>query len=158
AVSILVNLAESPQPAVREAARQSLSEFSFARYLAAFDMLEDQVRRSTGMLVRKVDPNSVPQLLEEMAALSRRRRIRALQVAEAMQAVEQVESAVIAALGDEDHLVRLEAARALMQCNSVAACLALREAEHDTSVTVREAAGESLTKMSRRRPDVAAKA
>jgi HEAT repeat protein len=158
AVSILVGLAESPQPTVREAARRSLSEFTFARYLAAFDMLEDQVRRSTGMLVRRVDPDSASQLLEEMAALSRRRRIRALQVAEAMQMVEQVEEATIAALGDEDHLVRLEAARALVQCNSVAACLALREAEHDTSVTVREAASESLDKLSRRRPDVAARA
>ncbi|HQU44475.1 MAG TPA: HEAT repeat domain-containing protein, partial [Pirellulales bacterium] len=58
AVSILVDLADSPEPSVRQAARQSLSEFSFARYLAAFDMLEDQVRRSTGMLVRKVDPDA----------------------------------------------------------------------------------------------------
>ena len=155
AVSILVGLADSPQPAVREAAQKSLSEFSFTRYLAAFDMLEDQVRRSTGMLVRKVDPNSVPQLLEEMVALSRRRRMRALQVAEAMQIVDEVEPTVISMLEDEDHLVRLEAARALAQCNLVQACLALRAAEDDTSVTVREAAGESLTKMVRRRPDLA---
>lgn len=156
AVSILVGLADSPQPAVRQAARQSLSEFSFARYLAAFDMLEDQVRRSTGMLVRKVDPDAVPQLQEEMVALSRRRRIRALQVAEAMQMVEDVEPTVITMLQDEDHLVRLEAARALAQCNSAEACVALRDSEHDTSVTVREAASESLTKVFRRRPGLAA--
>ncbi|HWB08138.1 MAG TPA: HEAT repeat domain-containing protein [Pirellulales bacterium] len=155
AVSILVGLADSPQPAVRQAARESLSEFSFPRYLASFDMLEDQVRRSTGLLVQKVDPDSVPLILEELASRSRRRRIRALQVVEAMQVVKEVEDAVIGALKDEDHLVRLEAARALGQSNTVEACLALREAEHDTSVTVRETAIDSLEKLSRRRPDLA---
>lgn len=158
AVSILVGLAESPQPVVQQAARESLSEFSFARYLAAFDMLEDQVRRSTGMLVRKVDPDCVPQLLDEMASPSRRRRIRALQVAEAMQIVLDVETAIIAAMRDEDHLVRVEAGRALAQSNSVEACLALRDAEHDTSVTVREVAADSLDKLYRRRPEIAARA
>lgn len=156
AVSLLVELAESAEPSVRDTARKSLSEFSFPRYLAAFDMLEDQVRRSTGTLVRKVDPDAVPQLIEELQALSRRRRIRALQVAEAMQVVKQLESAVIERLGDDDHLVRLEAARALAQCDSALVCLALRRAEQDTSVTVREAAGESLEKLYGRRPDLAA--
>lgn len=155
AVSLLVELADSSEPSVREAARKSLSEFSFARYLAAFDMLEEQVRRSTGTLVRRVDPDAVPQLIEEMQALSRRRRIRALQVAEAMQVVKQLEPSVIERLDDEDHLVRLEAARALAQCDSAMACLALRRAEQDTSVTVRESASESLEKLYRRRPDLA---
>jgi HEAT repeat protein len=155
AVSILVGLADSPQPSVRQAARESLSEFSFPRYLAAFDMLEDQVRRSTGLLVRKVDPDSAPLTLAELTSPSRRRRIRALQVADAMQIVTDLEEAVIVALKDEDHLVRLEAARALALSNTAEACLALREAEHDTSVTVREAAAESLEKLSRRRPDLA---
>jgi HEAT repeat protein len=155
AVSILVGLADSPEPAVRKAARESLSEFSFPRYLAAFDMLEDQVRRSTGLLVHKVDPDSVPLTLAELTSPSRRRRIRALQVAEAMQTINDLEEAVVVALKDEDHLVRLEAARGLAQSNTVEACLALREAEHDTSVTVREAAAESLEKLSRRRPDLA---
>ncbi|HQU44474.1 MAG TPA: HEAT repeat domain-containing protein, partial [Pirellulales bacterium] len=92
---------------------------------------------------------------EEMQALSRRRRIRALQVAEAMQVVKQLEAAVIARLEDEDHLVRLEAARALGQCDTASACLALRTAEGDTSLTVREAATDSLEKLYRRRPEMA---
>ncbi|MGH7139570.1 MAG: HEAT repeat domain-containing protein, partial [Pirellulales bacterium] len=154
AVSVLLGLTDSPQPAVREAARRSLSEFSFGRYLAAFDALDDQVRRGTGMLVRKVDPDAATLLLEEMVAPSRRRRIRSLQAAEAMQIVEDVEETVITLLSDADHLVRLEAARALAQCASVEACLALRDAEHDSSVTVREAAAESLDKLSRRHPEL----
>ncbi|HET6883651.1 MAG TPA: HEAT repeat domain-containing protein [Pirellulales bacterium] len=156
AVSILLELTDSPHAVVREAARRSLSEFSFTRYLAAFDMLEDQVRRSTGALVRKVDPNAAPLLLEEMVAPSRRRRIRALQVAQVMQMVEEVAETIVTLLADEDHLVRLEAARALGQSNTVEAYLALREAEHDSSVTVREAAAESLDALLRRHPEIEA--
>lgn len=154
AVSVLLNLTDSPQPAVREAARRSLGEFSFTRYLAVFDALEDQVRRSTGALVRKVDPEAGPLLVEEMMAPSRRRRMRALQAAEAMQIVAVVEGTIVMLLADEDHLVRLEAARALAQGNSVEACLALRDCEHDSSVTVREAAAESLDKLLRRHPEL----
>jgi HEAT repeat protein len=158
AVSTLLELTDSPHASVREAARRSLSEFNFTRYLAAFDMLDDQVRRSTGTLVRKVDPSAASLLLEEMVAPSRRRRIRALQVADAMQIVEEVEETMITLLVDEDHLVRLEASRALAQAKTVEACLALREAEHDTSVTVRAAATDSLDKLLRRHPQLDAQA
>lgn len=158
AVSLLLRLTDHPQPPVREAARRSLAEFSFTRYLASFDALEEQVRRSTGALVRKVDPSAAPLLLDEMTAPSRRRRIRGLQAAEAMQIVPDIEETVVALLSDEDHLVRLEAARALAQGTSVDACLALRAAEGDTSVTVREAAAESLAKLLRRRPELESRA
>lgn len=154
AVSLLLRLTDHPQPPVREAARRSLAEFSFTRYLASFDALEEQVRRSTGALVKKVDPDAAPLLLEEMVAPSRRRRIRALQVAEAMQIVTEIEETIVTLLADEDHLVRLEAARALAQGTSVDTCLALRAAEDDTSVTVREAAAESLAKLLRQRPEL----
>ena len=44
----LMELVESPYPVVRKAARESLAEFSFKRFVAAFDMLDEEVRRSTG--------------------------------------------------------------------------------------------------------------
>lgn len=149
AVSVLIERTESPQPVVQQAARESLSEFSFARYLSAFDMLDEQVRRSTGILVRKIDPQAVPLLREELAAASRRRRIRALQIAETMLLVSQVEDDVIKLLHDEDHLVRLGAAKALAHCGTAAAIEALHDAEQDSSATVREAAAHSLERIGR---------
>lgn len=145
AVSLLIERTESPLPVVQQAARESLSEFSFARYLSAFDMLEEQVRRSTGLLVRKIDPQTVPMLREELVAASGRRRMRALQMAETMHLAPQVEEDIVKlVLHDEDHLVRLGAAKALAQCRSLAAIEALHEAEHDKSGSVREAALHSL--------------
>ena len=140
----LVQMVDSPHAAVRKAARESLAEFSFHRFLAAFDVLDDEVRRSTGALVKKVDPQTIPLLKAEMESRIRTRRLRGLTIARTIDAVAQLEETVTELLQDEDHLVRTEAALALAQCDSLASLAALREVEQDRSASVREAAVESL--------------
>ena len=44
----LVGMLDSPQTIVRRAARRSLAEFTFPRFLATYDLLDDESRRSTG--------------------------------------------------------------------------------------------------------------
>jgi hypothetical protein len=56
AMTRLIESLDSPHAAVRRAARESLTEFSFERFVANFDFLDDDVRRGTGVLVRKVVP------------------------------------------------------------------------------------------------------
>ena len=63
--------------------------------------------------------------------------------------VPQVEDDVLKLLHDEDHLVRLGAAKALAQCGTAAAIEALPEAEQESSATVREAAVHSLERIGR---------
>ena len=58
-------------------------EFSIERFLAAYDMLDDEVRRTTGELVRKIDPEGSATLAEELKSPSRTRRLRALGAASA---------------------------------------------------------------------------
>jgi HEAT repeat protein len=140
----LLELVESQYPAVRKAARESLAEFSFKRYVAAFDMLDEEVRRSTGLLVKKIDAQTTSLLNEELKSPIRTRRLRGLLIARAIDAVESVGAAVIDMLGDEDHLVRLEAATALGNCVSSASVAALTAALDDTSETVRQAVERSL--------------
>ena len=154
AISILIDALSGPSALVRDAARECLSEFTFPRYLATFDMLDEDVRGTTGLLVKRIDPNTVPLLREEMKSPSRRRRIRALQMAAAIAAVGELLEETLSAIADGDHLVRLEAARALGQCDSLEAYAALREAEEDRSLTVREAAAASLEQIARRSPDL----
>jgi HEAT repeat protein len=144
ALTRLVEMIESPHEIVRIAVRESLAEFNFKRFLAAYDMLDNEVRRSTGLMVRMIDPAAIPQLLEELAAKSRTRRLRAITVAVSMGAAVDVEPQLLERLGDEDHVVRAEAARALGRCNTPAAWHALGEACRDRSVVVQEAAEESL--------------
>ncbi len=140
----LVEMIDSPHAVVRQAVRECLSEFSFKRFLAAFDMLDDEVRRSTGMLVNKIDPQTVPMLETEMASHLHVRRLRALSIARVIGAVPKLEESILGLLGDEDHLVRAEAAAALSQSMTPDSREALERALQDHSPIVQESARKSL--------------
>ncbi len=148
----LLDLVESPYAVVRKAARESLAEFSFKRFVGAFDLLDDEVRRSTGLLVKKIDVQTVPLLHDELKSPVRSRRLRGLAIARIIEAVEDVESAVIEMLQDEDHLVRMEAAITLGQSVSPGSVAALTEALNDKSEVVRQAARCSLQDAIQARP------
>ena len=107
-------------------------------------MFDDDVRRSTAALVKKIDTQSIPLLNDELPSPIRTRRIRGLAIARAMDAVESVEDAVIALLQDEDHVVRVEAAIALASSLSPASIVALTAALNDKSEVVRLTAQRSL--------------
>jgi HEAT repeat protein len=150
ALTRLIDFVDSPHEVVRKAAAESLSEFDYDRYLAAFDLLDESVRRSTGLLVRKINPHALSSLREEMKNQSRTKRLRALAIAMAMDAVSELEPGMLALLRDEDHLVRAEAAKALSDCDSVTAREALQEALFDRSVVVQETAERSLQQIASR--------
>ncbi len=157
ALSRLVDFTDSPHDMVRQAACESLSEFSFDRFLAAFDMLDDHIRQSTGELVRRINPHALPGLIEEMLSRSRTRRLRAVGVAISMGVIGDIEPTIIELLSDEDHVVRSEAVRALGYSNSESSRQALREALLDRSIVVQEIAERSLraTGCGRRTPRAA---
>ena len=140
----LVDLVDSPHVAVRRAARRNLAEFTFPRYAAAFDALDEEVRITTGALVRKIDPETLPLLREEMRSKLRARRLRAIQIARALGVVEPLEDVLVELLVDEDHLVRAEAASLLAAGTTLSSRTALDRAVADRSQTVRDAAKRSL--------------
>ena len=149
ALTRLIELVDSPHEVVHKAAGDSLSEFDYDRFLSAFDLLEDEVRRSTGLLVKKINPHAIPSLREEMKNQSRTKRLRAVAIAFAMEAIADLEASVIALLSDEDHLVRAEAAKALAICDTANVRQALRDALYDRSVIVQETAERSLQELTR---------
>lgn len=140
----LIDLLDSTHSNVREAAREALGEFSFARFIATYDALGEDARRSTGAMVRKIDPRTDELLVEEMKSGSRSRRLRAVSAASAIEAVAKVGGTMVDLLRDEDHLVRLEAARALGQWPSDEARRGLTAALADRSALVQDAARRSL--------------
>ena len=69
-------------------------------------MLDDQVRHSTGLLVSKVDPQTVPQVQLEMRPRSvRGGGLRGLLIAQAIEAVEELEPTILELFCDEDHFI-----------------------------------------------------
>jgi hypothetical protein len=129
---------------VRQAARDSLGEFGFQRYLAAFDMLEEESARTTGLLVKRIDVTTIPQLRLEMQNSSGKRRLRALSMARLMAVVPQVLEGVLELMADDDHLVRAAAAKALGDSDTAAARDVLQRALADSSLVVQEAVRSSL--------------
>jgi HEAT repeat protein len=147
ALTTLIQALDHSSAEVREAARANLDEFTFRRYLPAFELLDEAVRRTTGVLVRKVDPTAPERLREELQSAQGRRRMRALEIAAGMELVTALEDAVLACVTDGDHLVRTEAARALGQVRTRAAREALVRLRDDPGFTVREAAEQALERM-----------
>ncbi|MEX2185801.1 MAG: HEAT repeat domain-containing protein [Pirellulales bacterium] len=147
ALATLVAMVESPHDLVRQAAREGLEEFNFERFLRTFDTMDEDVRCTTGVLVKKVDPQALHDLAHELSAMSRTRRIRALAAAESMEAVVEMEELILTLLKDSDHMVRAAAAQALGDCPTTATRDALREALIDRSVVVQEAAENSLFRL-----------
>jgi HEAT repeat protein len=140
----LIGMIDTPHDVVREALRETLAEFQFKRFLASYDMLEPAVRATTAPLVRKIDPQYRGQLLDEMDSPARTRRLRAIEIAEAMKAIDDVEPRLLELLSDDDHLVRSEAARVLASSDSPAVRLALDRLLLDRSLLVQETVQASL--------------
>jgi HEAT repeat protein len=120
-----------------------LQEFSFRRFLPAFDLLQENIRRTTGTLVAKIDPTSVEQLHDELSSSQTKRRVRALEVAAAMELVDELRSAVTGCLADDEQAVRIEAARTLGAAKGEWAERELLDLQGDESFAVREAAREA---------------
>jgi HEAT repeat protein len=140
----LLELLDSPHAVVRRTVRQNLSEFSFPRFLAAFEMMEDDARQNLGSLVLKIDPQTIPRLRGELESAVRSRRLRGLAVARTLDIADRVEDLLLELLREEDSRVRAEAASALAGCRSPLSRNALIEAMRDRSPVVQESARKSL--------------
>ncbi len=144
-ITRLVEALESPFPEVREAAQESLHEFTFAKFMTVIDLLDDEVKVNMGRLVRRVDPKGLDELRTELRSPARTRRLRAIDAACAMGVVTEVEVTLIDQLSrEEDYLVRAALVRALAQSRSAIAQAAIRQALEDPHPTVRKEAQEAL--------------
>ena len=140
----LVEMAKSPHQIVREAAQENLGEFSFERYLGAYGMLDEEVRQSTGEMVKNVDPYTVPLLREELVSPVRAKRLRGIEMVVNLDLIDQVLEEMVALLEDEDLIVRLETIAALARTGSRRSEELLRETLNDPNERVREAARRAL--------------
>ena len=148
ALSLLIRMVDGAEETVREALRESLPEFTFRQFLVNFDVLPEELRATTGHLVRTIDPDAESTLRDEMRCLSPVRRRKAVLASAAMGLTRQMERSLIELLSDEDHMVRIAAAKSLAEVDTMPSWGALRDALLDKSVIVKEAAEESLRKIS----------
>lgn len=146
----LLEMLDSPHQPEREAAQQCLNEYSFERYLQAFDSMAPEARMTTGLLVKKVDATTLAQLVTELQAPERPRRARGLEIAKALQVIPDVFDNIVMLLRDDDPYTRLEAVRTLGTCSLEESQQALRRALLDHSPLVTQAAEEALARFVQR--------
>jgi HEAT repeat protein len=144
AVQRLIELLDSPHAIVRDAVLAGLAEFTFQRYLGAFEMLDKDARCTTGALVKRVDRDAIGQLQVELTSLSRSRRLRGLEIAVTMQTTREVQEEILHLSCDPDHFVRAASIPALVLIDSPRARHRLQELRMDRAASVQEAAEQAL--------------
>jgi hypothetical protein len=144
ATKLIVEHLESSAVELRDAARAALAEFNYVRYRGMFDLLDQPAAQSTGKLVRQVDENSIHGLREDLASPSVSTRLRAIAMAIAMDAADDVDDQLISLACSENLELRQEAIGALGTCSSPRVSEALELAARDVHQAVREAAARSL--------------
>jgi HEAT repeat protein len=147
ALSVLVAELNSPNIEIRDAARSSLAEFNFVRYRAMFDLLDDEALRTTGVLVRQVDPHARQKLIEELTAPSISTRMRGIEMAVAMGATHDVCDQLIELARHENLALRKEAVAALGHAEGPRVVEALTAAVRDSNRSVAESARQSLARL-----------
>jgi HEAT repeat protein len=153
AVQRLVALLDSDHPQEREVAQANLKEYNFDHFAALYDQLTPESRISSGSLVRRIDPRAVDRLQMEMASDTRSRKQRALELAVALGAVDDLRVPIAALLGDEDQYLRIEAVRVLATTDSRAIREILRDALLDSHPLVQQAAENALAELNRKTAD-----
>jgi len=144
AMELLIERLDSPIPEVREAARNELSGFNIYRAIELFDEIDGPMQVAVGKLVRKIDPDTIQKLREQMQTAIRRKRIRAARAALAMKLHVEVVDALLEMARDSDNLVRRTAAEVLGKVPSRESVEMLLELTHDASPRVRDAAAHAL--------------
>ena len=147
AMRLLIERLDSPEEEIREAAREELSDFDFARMMRLIETDPDQVTPAMGRLILKVDPDTLDTARTELAHAIRGRRIRAVQAVVALEMAAELVDAIAALLDDSDMLVRRTAVEALGTVPTRASLIALDRACRDSSVRVRDAATEAMHAM-----------
>jgi HEAT repeat protein len=147
AIPRLIEFLESPHQVEREAAQASLEEFQFHRFAASFENLSPEARFTTGRLVRRIDSSAVIAVQDELAAPTRSRRKRALEMVVVLGVVDELRGSVIELLTDEDQFLRIEAINVLATDDSQTARQALRDALLDSHPLVQQAAEAALARL-----------
>ncbi len=140
----LLRMTKDPHPLVQEALRKSLHEFTFYRFASAFDILEEETRRSFGEMVKRVDSQAASLLRQELQSPSHLRCLRALRMVEVLGFFEETETETLALLKHEDHLIRVMAIELLKNLSTRKTHAGLIAAQSDESPLVRDAVERAL--------------
>jgi HEAT repeat protein len=144
AMKTLLNLLDHGHSGVQRKAAEAFHDCTIQRYLAAYGLLNDAVRRSTGQLVHKVDPSTNRVLADELASGNRIRQTRALQAIRSIGNVDEVCSLVMTIAQNPDPRLKVVAIGTLAAATLPEARGLIRRFLVDANPAIRRAAELSL--------------
>lgn len=144
AMKKLLGLLDHGHEGVRRKAAEAFHDCSIQRYLAAYDLLDEAVRRSTGQLVQKVDPATNRVLADELSCGNRIRQIRALQAIRSIGNIDELSAIVIKLAQNPDLRLKIAAIGTLAGATVPEAKGLIRRYLVDPDPSVRKAAELSL--------------
>ncbi|MAE60975.1 MAG: hypothetical protein CMJ49_06410 [Planctomycetaceae bacterium] len=147
---LMLRLAGSTNTELRRLAEHHFGSYGFTRFWDAWPDLPNDVRRTAGRALMKIDPRFHHQLAERFNASDPRDRLRCVMVVRTIGQPTYYESQLLAMLEDADNRVASAAAAALAAFqDSPRAADALSRAMHHNSPRVRANAVEALERMGR---------
>lgn len=151
-VRLLQNI-DNPSKIVREVVQEMLPEFRIQRFLASFDLLNEQQRKLTFKIVKKIDPRTNEVLIQELHEGNPAAKVRAIRCIEIGELVPQMEEPLCSLLlHGEPAPLRMKAAELLATGRREISRLSLIQASHnDKSFDVRIVAKSSLEKREEQR-------
>ena len=132
--------------AVRDAARDELLSFDLNYLMKILSNLSPGQARLCGQALLKINPDAPEELIREIDHPFRRRRIRAIEAAEAIGFVNEVCPTLLAKLDDPEASVRCAIIHALGSNPTPAVIKAIRQLTDDPNRQVRSAAEEVISK------------
>ena len=144
AMKKLLGLLDHGHEGVRRKAAEAFHDCTIQRYLAAYDLLDEAVRRSTGQLVQKVDPATNRVLAEELSSGNRIRQVRALQAIRSIGNVDELSALVIKLAQNPELRLKIAAIGTLAGATVAEAKGLIRRYLVDANPSIRKAAELSL--------------
>ncbi len=144
AMKKLLSLLDHGHSGVRKKAAEAFHNCTIQRYLAAFDLLEEPVRRSTGQLVFKVDPATNRVLADELSCGNRVRQVRALHAISSIGNIDDILGLVMKLAQNPDPRLKIAAIGTLADSTQPEAKGLIRRYLVDEDPSVRKAAELSL--------------
>lgn len=139
ALALLMPKLEDPDPRVREAARQTLSDYGFEKYFRSFDQMDERSQYMIGSLVSKIDSSFDDKVRIELGSEHRNHRIRATRILRCLSRVESFWRDLARLVDDADHVVRRSAMDALEEVSDPAVVATLADWDAETAGNRRDA-------------------
>ncbi len=144
AMKKLLGLLDHGHEGVRRKSAEAFHDCTIQRYLAAYDLLDEAVRRSTGQLVQKVDPATNRVLADELSSGNRIRQVRALQAIRSIGNIDELCALVLKLAQNPDMRLKIAAIGTLAGATVPEAKGLIRRYLVDENPSIRKAAELSL--------------